>query len=285
MNKDNLCFGCPHMCGVNRVDTMGICNAPAELKANSAQLHYGEEPILVGAKGSGTVFFSHCNLHCCYCQNYQISALGNGLIITPEKLIETFFQLKKQGAANINLVSPTHYAKMLIPVLKEAKKEGLNLPIIWNTNSYERVETLRKLEGLVDIYLADFRYWDNANALKYSNIENYREVASAALKEMFRQVEGIKLKDGLAWQGTLIRILILPNDITGTESILTWIADNLGTDVTINLLAQYYPTFKSNEFPEINRSITYAEYQSATKVLKQLGFTNYYLQKVKPSPE
>lgn len=283
MNK--LCFVCPHKCGVNRIDTMGICQAPAELKINLAQLHFGEEPILVGTKGSGTVFFSHCNLHCCYCQNYKISALGSGSLSTPEKLRNIFFSLKEQGAVNINLVSPTPYTDLLIPVLEQVKKEGFELPIVWNTNSYERVETLRKLEGLVDIYLADFRYWDNGNALKYSQIGSYREVASAAIKEMFRQVGSLKVDDDLAWMGTLIRILVLPNDITGAEAILTWLADNLGLNITISLLAQYYPTFRSNEFPEINRPITSAEYQTAVKTIEQLGFTNFYLQELNPSAE
>jgi putative pyruvate formate lyase activating enzyme len=285
MNTPSLCNICPHQCGVDRVNTLGFCQAPASLKINLAQLHFGEEPFLIGNSGSGTIFFSHCNLHCCYCQNYEISALGRGEVITEAKLLEIMFSLKKEGAININLVSPTPYSELLIPVLLKAKQMGLDLPIVWNTNSYESVETLKQLEGLVDIYLADFRYWNNDNALKYSGINNYHEVAASAIKEMFRQTGSLKLDDGIAWMGTLIRILVLPNNITGTASILEWIASNLGTNVSLSLMSQYYPTHLSKNFPEINRSITASEYSDAVAVLNKLGFDNYLLQDLNPSAD
>ena len=167
----------------------------------------------------------------------------------------------------------------------KAKQMGLNLPIVWNTNSYESVETLRQLEGLVDIYLADFRYWNNDYGIKYSGIKNYQEVASSAIKEMFRQTGSIKLDDGLAWMGTLIRILVLPNNLTGTESILEWIADNLGTNISLSLMSQYYPTYKSKDFPELNRSLTESEYEKAVSTLERLGFDNYLLQELNPSAD
>jgi putative pyruvate formate lyase activating enzyme len=195
------------------------------------------------------------------------------------------FSLKDKGAVNINLVSPTPYSDLLIPILQESKKQGLNLPIVWNTNSYESLETLRKLEGLVDIYLADFRYWSNENSLIYSGVTNYRQFASQAIKEMVRQTGLLKLDEGLAWMGTLIRILVLPNNITGTKSILQWIADNLGTDMTISLMSQYYPTYKSKDFPELNRIITPEEYSQAVKELERLGFSNYLLQELNPSAD
>lgn len=281
----SLCNICPHKCGVDRVSTLGFCQAPAQLKVNLSQLHFGEEPFLVGKTGSGTIFFSHCNLHCCYCQNYEISALGRGEGTTEDKLIETMFSLKEKGVVNINFVSPTPYSEMLIPVIMKAKQMGLNLPIVWNTNSYESVETLKQLEGLVDIYLADFRYWNNDYGIKYSGIKNYQEVASSAIKEMFRQTGSIKLDDGLAWMGTLIRILVLPNNLTGTESILEWIADNLGTNISLSLMSQYYPTYKSKDFPELNRIITAEEYAEAITCLEKLGFDNYLTQELNPSAE
>ncbi|MBI9031168.1 4Fe-4S cluster-binding domain-containing protein [bacterium] len=279
------CNICPHKCNVNRVDTLGFCQAPAQLKINLAQLHFGEEPFLVGKKGSGTVFFSHCNLHCCYCQNYQISALGKGEIVSETQLIETLFSLKEQGAVNINLVSPSPYSELLIPVLMKAKSLGLDLPIVWNTNSYESVDTLRELEGLVDIYLADFRYWDDDNSLAYSGVKDYRQVASLAIKEMVRQTGSLKLDEGLAWMGTMIRILVLPNNITGTTSILEWIADNLGTSMMISLMSQYYPTYKSREYPQLNRNISHEEYSRAVADLERLGFSNYLLQELNPSAD
>jgi putative pyruvate formate lyase activating enzyme len=285
MNKTQLCNICPHACNVDRIDSLGYCQAPAKLRYNLAQLHFGEEPFLVGESGSGTIFFSHCNLSCSYCQNWEISALGRGQDHKPEDLLETMFSLKDKGAVNINLVSPTPYSDLLIPILQESKKQGLNLPIVWNTNSYESLETLRKLEGLVDIYLADFRYWSNENSLIYSGVTNYRQFASQAIKEMVRQTGLLKLDEGLAWMGTLIRILVLPNNITGTKSILQWIADNLGTDMTISLMSQYYPTYKSKDFPELNRIITPEEYSQAVKELERLGFSNYLLQELNPSAD
>lgn len=279
------CNICPHRCGVDRVNTLGFCQAPAQLKINLAQLHFGEEPFLIGKTGSGTIFFSHCNLHCCYCQNYEISAFGRGREVTETELVEIMFSLKEQGAVNINLVSPTPYSELLIPVLIKAKEMKLDLPIVWNTNSYESVETLRQLEGLVDIYLADFRYWDNEKALIYSGINNYREVASLAIKEMYRQTGSLKIDDDLAWMGTLIRILVLPNNLTGTNSILEWIADNIGANVKLSLMAQYYPVYKSKNFSELNRTLQESEYNEAVATLESLGFTNYLLQELNPSAE
>lgn len=285
MNNKSLCNICPLHCNVDRSTKLGYCQAPDYIKVNLAQLHFGEEPFLVGDKGSGTIFLSHCNLHCCYCQNWEISALGRGREYSQQDLLKTMFSLKEKGAVNINLVSPTPYTDLLIPVLQESKKQGLNLPIVWNTNSYETVESLKKLEGLVEIYLADFRYWDENNGLTYSGVSNYRQVASLAIKEMVRQTGHLKLDEGLAWMGTLIRILVLPNNITGTSSILAWIADNLGTDMTISLMSQYYPTYKSKDFPELNRAITEREYSLARTQLENLAFNNYLLQDLNPSAE
>lgn len=279
------CNICPHKCGVDRVNTMGFCQAPAQLKINLAQLHFGEEPFLVGNTGSGTIFFSHCNLHCCYCQNYEISAGGRGDLVTETQLVDTLFSLKEQGAVNINLVSPTPYSELLIPVLMKAKDAGLDLPVVWNTNSYESVETLKQLEGLVDIYLADFRYWDNRHSLAYSGVNNYRQVATAAIKEMVRQTGNLKVDAGIAWMGTLIRILVLPNKITGTGSILEWIAENFGTNIDLSLMSQYYPTYKSKDFPELNRSLTESEYNQAVVTAESLGFENILLQELNPSAE
>ncbi len=285
MNNNQLCNICPHRCNVNRINNLGFCQAPNELKINLCQLHFGEEPFLIGNSGSATIFFSHCNLHCCYCQNWEISALGRGEIYSENKLIERMLSLQDQGAVNVNFVSPAPYAEMLIPVIRKAKTQGLKIPIVWNTNSYESVETLKKLEGLVDIYLADFRYWSNEHSLTYSRVPDYRQIATLAIKEMVRQTGSLKIDDGLAWMGTMIRILVLPNNITGTASILNWIAENIGNHISISLMSQYYPTYKSKDFPKINRIITHEEYAQAVKELDKLGFNNYLLQELNPSAE
>ncbi len=272
------CNVCPRMCGNNRYLEPGYCKASAEMAINLYQLHCGEEPNITGEKGSGTIFFSFCNTNCAYCQNFTISQFGWGKEISKEQLLTIMFELQASGANNINLVTPTHYTPQLIETLKEAKKQGLKIPVIWNSNAYESVEALRELEGLVDIYLPDFRYFDSLAAQKYSDAANYPEIAPLAVKEMFRQVGHIKEVNGIAIKGLMIRILLLPNNVNRVDLILQWIFDNLGIDAHISLMGQYYPTYKTAAYPEINRSITQEEYEYAVKCVNKIGFENGYIQ-------
>jgi len=280
------CNICPHNCNVERGTTSGKCNAPNYLKISSHMLHYGEEPVLCGSQGSGTIFFSHCNMQCVYCQNYKISAIGHGSATSPERFIEMVYELKAKGAININLVSPTPYTTLLIPLLKTLKHSGFQLPIVWNSNAYESPETLKQLEGLVDIYLPDLKYWNNTQALKFSNITGYPENAQKAIIEMYRQTGNLRTdEDGIAYFGTMIRLLVLPNDINNIESIFNWISTVLSSEVYISLMGQYYPTHKAFNYPEINRGITQQEYACAVQTLQKYGFENGFVQQVGASPE
>ncbi|MDD4156288.1 MAG: radical SAM protein [Candidatus Cloacimonetes bacterium] len=290
--SNNKCNLCPHNCLINRSIEIGFCKAPNFLKINTYQLHYGEEPIISGLNGSGTIFFSHCNMKCCYCQNYLISSLGTGQKYTEDEFIDIILDLQDKGAHNINLVSPTPYTDLIIPALKRIKFKNLKIPIVWNSNAYESVETLKKLEGLVDIYLPDFKYWDNEKALKYSMIPNYKEYAQSALKEMYRQTGKLIIDndvsygpDGIAIVGTLIRILVLPENQNNIEEIIQWIYENLSNDTYISLMAQYYPTYKAINYPEINRPITQEEYDHAVHILEGLGFENVFIQELGTTPE
>jgi len=284
--SEEPCNICPHKCNVTRGTTLGVCNAPNCLKISSHMLHYGEEPVLCGSQGSGTIFFSHCNLQCVYCQNYKISANGQGSATSPERFIEMVYELKAKGALNINLVSPTPYTMYLIPLLKTLKQSGFYLPIVWNSNAYETPEVLRQLEGLVDIYLPDFKYWDNDQALTYSYVVNYREYAQNAIKEMYRQTGNLRTdEDGIAYFGTMIRLLMLPNDINNIQGILEWISSELSYEVYISLMGQYYPIHKAFRYPELNRGITQQEYAFAVRCLERYGFENGFLQQVGISPE
>lgn len=274
------CNICPRLCRVNRYRTTGYCNARAEIKLNLYQLHYGEEPNLSGSKGSGTIFFSHCNLKCVYCQNFTISHFGWGKEVEPEELVDIMFNLQDSGAHNLNLVTPTHYALQLAEVLQLAKKRGLKIPVVWNTNSYERIEMLQALEGLIDIYLPDFRYYDSEASGKFSDAEDYPGVAQAALKEMLRQVGHLKEENGIAQRGLMVRLLVMPGNVNRIDKVMKWIYDNLGPETYISLMGQYYPTYRSVAFPEINRSITEEEYEAIVKVLTDLGFKNGFIQKV-----
>jgi putative pyruvate formate lyase activating enzyme len=266
------------MCQVNRFETIGYCNAGAKIKLNLFQLHHGEEPNISGKRGSGTIFFAHCNLKCIYCQNFTISHFGWGRDAEESEVADIMLELQEKGAHNINLVTPTHFSLQLIEAIKKAKKKGLQIPIVWNTNTYERVETLQALSGLIDIYLPDFRYYDNEVSKAYSDVENYFEVATEALKEMYRQVGDIRNKGGIAVKGLMIRILIMPGNKNRVDKILEWIAQNIGKDTHISLMGQYYPTYRSIAFPEINRTVTQEEYDFAVKLLNDLGFENGYIQ-------
>lgn len=244
-------------------------------------LHFGEEPPLVGNKGAGTIFFTGCNLRCVFCQNYQISQQGVGKDYSLEDLVKMMLELQKKGALNIDLVSPTIWTEKIREAIIEAKKQGLAIPIVWNSNAYEKVELIKKLEGLIDIYLPDFKYGDDEVALKYSGIKNYVKMAKEAIGEMFRQVGNLKLKkDGIAEKGIIVRHLILPNSIENSLKALDYIK-GIDKDIYVNLMSQYEPLYKAKDFPEINRNITKREYERVFDYLISLGLENGWTQDIK----
>ncbi len=289
MEPDNpeKCIQCPHLCQVDRITSLGFCKATNQMKINLYQLHFGEEPVISGTKGSGTIFFSHCNMKCVYCQNYKVSDWGNGQYYSTEQVADIMLELQNKGAHNINLVTPTHYSLQIREALILAKKKGLNISVVWNSNGYENVEILQQLEGLVDIYLVDFRYWDDEYAVKYSAANHYAETAKKAIMEMFRQTGNLKVDEDtdLAYRGVLIRLLILPENINGIQSVLHWIYEEIGNMAFISLMSQYYPTHRADEYPEINRPITREEYDYALHVMEGLGFENGFIQEMGITPE
>lgn len=280
------CNLCPLNCNVDRNSKLGVCKAPDYLKINTYQLHFGEEPVLSGINGSGTIFFSHCNMSCCYCQNYKISAIGAGKKFSTEQFEKIVFTLQEKGAHNINLVSPTPYTSLLIPVLKKIKQKGLIIPVVWNSNAFEKAETLKKLEGLVDIYLPDFRYWDDDTALKYSKVNNYRENAKEAIKEMMRQTGNLIVdEDGIAIFGTMIRLLVLPKNKNNIEKIIQWIYDEFGNETYLSLMSQYYPAYNAKKIEDLSTGITPDEYDYAIHIIEGLGFENGFTQEPATTPE
>lgn len=280
------CTVCPQACGIDRYEGPGSCDADHRLQINLAHLHHGEEPVLSGTRGSGTVFFSHCNLHCRFCQNYQISQLGWGDYITEEKCAELLIDLQSHGAHNVNLVSPTHYTPQLINVLKMARNRGLKIPVVWNSNGYENLSTLQKLSGLVDIYLPDFKYAHAAYGLKYSSARDYPSIALAALREMHSQVGNLQLdSEGIAVSGLLVRHLVLPHRLSGTKEILYLLREDFGPDVALSLMAQYYPAGRAREYPELSRGLEQREYEEVLETAGSLGFTQIFTQELSSQPD
>ena len=276
------CKICPNNCKVNRRDgNIGICKADDKVKIALATLHFFEEPCISGEKGSGTVFFSNCNLSCKFCQNYEISALGKGKEITIEELVNTFLDLQNQGANNINLVTPTIYAYQIIEALKIAKNKGLKIPIVYNSNGYESVETLKALEGHIDVYLPDLKYYYDDIALKYSGIKDYFKNAIEAIKEMYRQVGYPELDEyGIIKKGVIIRHLVLPNYIENSKKVLEWIKNNIDERVYISIMAQYFPCYKAKEIKELSRKLSKEEYEEFEQFVYDLDIKNGYMQEL-----
>ena len=272
----------PHKCKIDRTkNQVGICKSKDNVKLALASIHNFEEPCISGRNGSGTVFFSNCNLSCEFCQNYEISQQGLGKEISIERLAEIFIEQQSRGADNINLVSPTSYAVQIIEAIKIAKNNGLKIPIIYNTNGYENIETLKLLEGYIDIYLPDLKYAENDLAKKYSKIENYFEIATSAIKEMYRQVGKNEYdENGIIKAGIIIRHLILPNHTENSKKVLKWIAENMPKNITVSVMAQYFPTYKAKEIKDINRKITKYEYQKIENYLYSLDLENGYIQEM-----
>lgn len=279
------CTICPHLCGVDRRIKQGFCKNSEKLLISTFHLHFWEEPVLSGNGGSGTIFFSHCNMRCLYCQNYQISQYGHGKTADPPELKNIMLSLQESGAHNINLVTPTHVTPLIREALIMAKREGLHIPVVWNSNAYEQTETLLELEGLVDVYLPDLRYSDDETAYTYSGIKNYTQIARQAIREMKRQTGRLKTDEGIAWKGLLIRLLVLPGNINRVDLSLDWIAQALGPETAISLLGQYYPAYKSCNYPEINKGVDRKTYLQIADHAAGLGFVSGFLQETGSSSD
>jgi putative pyruvate formate lyase activating enzyme len=281
------CTVCPRDCGNNRLENvLASCASGLDPVVSSYTPHFGEEPALSGTRGAGNIFFGNCNLRCVYCQNYQISqnfAVQRSNTVTVERLAEMLLELQKRGCHNIGFVSPTHYAPQMAKAVLLAAREGLNIPIVYNTNAYDAVEVLRLLEGIVDVYLPDFKYADSAAGSLFSKVPDYAERARAALIEMYRQ-KGSALvlgEDGLLRSGLLVRLLVLPNNAAGVADSLAWIAETLSPRVAISLMAQYYPIHRAagnEKYAALSRSITAEEWQDALAALEENGLENGYQQ-------
>lgn len=271
------CTLCPRDCRVDRTKKqLGKCQATSTLKVSSAFPHFGEERPLVGQKGSGTIFLSHCGLRCIYCQNSDISISGEGIEVVEERVAETMIKLQKLGCHNINWVTPTHFVPGLVGALNIAIPLGLNIPVVYNTSGFEKLEILQLLDGIVDIYLPDFKYWNPEYAAKYSSeAYSYPYYARIAFKEMFRQVGDLQVNGrGVAIRGLMVRHLVLPNRISGTHDILKFIAKELSKTTYVNIMRQYRPEHRAREFPELNRRLKGNEYAEALKWASVLGLKN-----------
>lgn len=276
------CNICPHECGINRKNgQIGRCKASDKIKIALYSIHDFEEPCISGEKGSGTVFFSNCNLNCDFCQNYEISQEGKGKEITIKRLAEIFIEQQERNVENINLVTPTSYAIQIVEAIKIARKNGLKIPIVYNTNGYESIETLKILNGYIDIYLPDLKYYYNDIAKKYSKVDKYFEIATEAIKEMYKQVGNPVLnEEGIMQKGLMIRHLVLPNNIDNSKKVLKWIKENIDKEVFVSVMAQYFPTHKAKEIEEINRKLTIEEYEEIEQYLYDLDIENGYIQEL-----
>jgi len=267
------CSICPRNCGVNRLEgRYGVCRTDEHPRISSASPHFGEEPPLVGYKGSGTIFFASCNLKCLFCQNYEISHLRNGREATPKQLAEIMLALQRMGCHNINLVTPTHVTPQIVEALVTAVQQGLSLPIVYNCGGYESVTTLQLLDGIVDIYMPDIKYSNNQNARKYSGAKDYWDIVRPAVKEMHRQVGCLEVdRAGIAVKGVLIRHLVLPNNLAGSQQVLDFVANEISVDSYVNIMDQYRPAFRAMNYPELVRRPTQSEYQQVVEYAKHVG--------------
>ena len=275
------CRLCPRQCGANRLEGgRGFCGSTSQLMVSAYHPHFGEERPLVGRNGSGTIFFTNCNLRCVFCINWEISQEGKGSPVKIEQLARMMLNLQRMGCHNINVVTPTHYSPHIVLALDIAAKKGLRTPLVYNTSGWERIEILKLLDGIVDIYLPDFKYSDGKMASKYSSgAYSYPEVTKKAILEMHRQVGVAKPdKDGLMRRGLMIRHLVMPNNVSGTREVLKWIADNLPKDTYVNIMSQYRPAYKAFNYPEISRRITRKEYSDAIRWAREFGLTNLDIQ-------
>lgn len=280
MDTSFLCKLCPRECNVDRgLDKTGFCKVPNHIKVARAALHFWEEPCISGDEGSGTVFFSGCNLRCVYCQNRKIAEGVYGKNITVDRLAAIFLELQEKGANNINLVTPSHYVLQIIKALEMAKEQGLTLPVVYNSSAYEKVETLKLLEGYVDVYLPDFKYMDRRLSGKYSKAEDYSVVAKRAIFEMVRQVGAPCFDDrGILQKGVIVRHLVLPGYTQDSKKIIKYLYDTYGNGIFISILSQFTPLSYLSEYPELNRKITEEEYEDVVDYAIEIGVDNGFIQ-------
>jgi putative pyruvate formate lyase activating enzyme len=274
------CSICPRKCKVNRLKNQkGFCKTGLKPRVCSYMPHHGEEPPISGQRGSGTIFFTQCNMACVYCQNYEFSQLGQGREVELSELAGYMLELQKMGCHNINLVTPTHVMPQILKALELATVAGLKLPIVYNTGGYELPEVIKLLDGIVDVYLPDMRYADSETALKYSSAPDYPKYNQAAVKEMHRQVGVAKMDDeGIIKSGVVIRHLVLPNGLSGTDKIMKFIKESLSEDTYISLMSQYMPYHKAEQFPEISRRLKAKEYEEAKLLMHRYGLSNGWVQ-------
>ena len=288
MSVLECCTLCPRNCKVNRLEgKLGRCKAGAKVKIALADLHFYEEPCISGKEGSGTVFFTGCNLSCMFCQNYKISQEYMGEEIEINELADKFLELQEKGANNINLVTGFMFVPQIVEALKIAKNKSLNIPVVYNTSGYESVSTLKMLEGFVDIYLPDLKYGYDDLGKNLSNVNDYFEVASKALKEMKRQVGSNMTFDdrGMLKRGMIVRHLVLPNHLQNSKKALKWIRENLGKDIYVSVMAQYFPCYKAKDDKDIGRKITQEEYNEIYEYFESLGLHNGYMQDIEEYEE
>ena len=279
------CELCPRRCRVDRVNRFGFCGAGENLRVALVSLHKWEEPCLVGERGAGTIFFSHCNLRCVYCQNFSISQKNFGADISVERLAEIFLEQQNRGAANVELVTPTHFADKICAAIDIAKTRGLTLPIVWNSNAYENPETLELLRGRVDIFLPDVKYFDDTAAKNFSAAPNYFATATAAVAKMFELVGAAQIVNGQMIRGVIVRHLVLPNFRRDAMKIIDWLAENFGDKIFISLMNQYTPINRAAEFKKLNRRLTTFEYQSVVDHAIERGIVNCFVQRGKTADE
>lgn len=280
LNMLECCSICPRKCKVNRLkDKRGFCKTGLKPMACSFMAHHGEEPPISGTKGSGTIFFANCNMGCVYCQNYEFSQLGQGREISSEELAGFMLELQKLGCHNINLVTPTHVMPQILRALKIAISKGLNIPLIYNTGGYELPEIIELLDGIIDIYLPDMRYADEEMSIKYSCAPDYPRYNKESVKEMHKQVGIARIdNEGIIKSGVVVRHLVLPNNISGTEEIMKFIAQQLSPDTYISLMSQYLPYYKAPEFKDLSRRLNKEEYEEAGGIMEKYGLFNGWIQ-------
>ena len=278
MDLISKCEICPRKCKVNRYEKKGYCRCDDKVRIALVSKHYFEEPCISGRNGSGTIFFSNCNLNCVFCQNHDISQGGKGIDVTVERLAEIMLEQQERGANNINLVTPTMYVEQIIKAIDIAKDGGLNIPIVYNTNGYEEVETIKKLAGYIDIYLPDFKYFTNELAIKYSKAPNYFEKVTFALLEMQSQFDEYVFDGEIMQKGMIVRHLVLPNHIQNSKNVLKWIKDNLREDIYVSVMAQYFPTYKAIGDELIGRKLSFSEYRKIEQYFYGLDIKNGYIQ-------
>jgi len=280
------CNLCPRRCNADRSHgEYGFCSAGAQVKIALVSLHKWEEPCLSGEKGAGTVFFSHCNLHCVFCQNYKISQEGKGIEVTTERLAEIFLEQQDRGAASLDLVTPTHYVPQILAALKLAKQRGLQLPVVYNSNAYETEETIVSLHGSVDVFLPDLKYADEVSACRYSKAPGYFTAASAAIRRMVESVGRPVIEAGRMNRGVIVRHLILPGHKDESMRIVDWLWQTFGDDIYISLMNQFTPMHEVADYPEINRRLTTYEYDKVVDHARELGITQCFIQQGRTASE